>query len=296
MGINMKKIFVIGSINTDLVISASKMPVAGETITGGSFFVTRGGKGANQAVAAARFCGDVSMCGRIGDDTFGKDALESLIKENIDASNVRVSEGCSGGVAVITVIDGNNRIILDKGANALLSKSDVDVAFSNAKEGDVLLTQAENPVEVIGYALKKAKEKAMTTIFNPAPADKAYEKYFAYCDFIIPNETEVEIFGGLNAIKDKTDAVIIITLGDKGYAINDKKGCKTHPCAKVAVKDTTAAGDTFCGVFAVCIAEGNSVEESAETASIAASLACTKAGAQPSIPTKKEVIEFARKT
>lgn len=291
----MKKIFVVGSINTDLVISAPKMPVAGETITGNGFFVAHGGKGANQAVAAARFGGDVSMCGKIGDDAFGKDVFESFVKEGIDASNVKVCNGSSGGIAVITVTDGNNRIILDKGANALLTEEDVDVALSNAKEGDVLLTQAENPAEIIGYAFKKAKEKQMTVIFNPAPADGAYAKYFEYCDYIIPNETETEIFGGLGAIKDKTDAVIIITLGGDGYVINDKNGYKTYPCKKVKVVDTTAAGDTFCGVFAVCLAEGKSVESAAEIASCAASLACTKKGAQPSVPTREEVFDFINK-
>lgn len=291
----MKKIFVVGSINTDLVISTPKMPVAGETITGNGFFVARGGKGANQAVAAARFGGEVSMCGKIGDDVFGKEAFESFVKEGIDASSVKVCNGSSSGIAVITVTDGNNRIILDKGANALLKKEDVDETLSNAKAGDVLLTQAENPAEMIGYALKKAKEKQMTVIFNPAPADSAYAKYFEYCDYIIPNETETEIFGGLDAIKDKTDAVIIITLGGDGYAISDKNGYKTYPCKKVKAVDTTAAGDTFCGVFAVCLAEGKSIEIAAETASCAASLACTKKGAQPSVPTREEVFDFINK-
>lgn len=289
----MKKIIVIGSINTDLVITSPKMPQAGETITGGGFFTARGGKGANQAVAAARFGGNVLMCGKVGDDGFGKDAITSFEKENIDATCVGVCKGCSGGVAVITVVDGNNRIILDKGANAEITEKDVDAALLDASDGDVLLVQAEIPCKITGYALEKAKEKNMTTIFNPAPADKAYAKYFKYCDYVIPNETETEIFGGLDEIKSQTDAVIIITLGGRGYAIADGNGYKEYSCIKIKAVDTTAAGDTFCGVFAVKLAEGETVVNSAKIAS-AASLACTRKGAQPSVPTRKEVVEFIK--
>ncbi len=287
-----KRIIVIGSVNTDLVIGAPRIPEEGETITGGDFFIARGGKGANQAVAAARFGGNVAMCGCVGDDSFGKDALDSFVKEKIDVSNVSVVGGVSGGVAVITVVGGNNRIILDSGANASLSYKDVDFALANAESGDVLLTQAENPVDVICYALKKAKEKGMTTVFNPAPASEAFKDCFKYSDYVIPNETEAEIFGGLDEIRKLTDGVIIVTLGSRGYAISDNAGYREYPCIKIKATDTTAAGDTFCGVFAVELADGKTAEDAAKTASVAATAACLRKGAQPSIPTKKEVYEY----
>ncbi len=265
----MKKVIVVGSTNTDLVIGAPKAPAKGETITGGGFFIARGGKGANQAVAAVRFGGNVAMSAVVGDDLFGKDALKSLEIEKIDTTAVRVSDEANGGVAVITVIDGDNRIILDKGTNALLDESDVDAALSLASDGDILLTQAETPIAATGYALKSAKQKGMTTIFNPAPADKAYEEFFGLCDYLIPNETEAETFGGLDEIKRKTDAVVITTLGGKGYAISKGNEYKEYPCVKIKAVDTTAAGDTFCGVFAVCLAEGKTVERAAQIASAA---------------------------
>ena len=189
----MKKIFVVGSINTDLVISSPYMPESGETLTGSNFFTAHGGKGANQAVAAARLGGNVVMCGCVGNDSFGVDALKSLQKEGIDVSHIRKIEGVSTGTAVIIVINGDNRIILDKGANAYLSKADIDGVLIDAQEGDIYLIQLENPIEIIGYGLMKAKEKGLKVILNPAPANKEIEKYLQFCDIITPNETELEL-------------------------------------------------------------------------------------------------------
>lgn len=150
----MKKIYVVGSVNTDLVITTPYMPKAGETLTGSGFFVAHGGKGANQAVAAARLGGKVVMCGLVGDDDFGKSAVRGFTEVGIDVSHVRVVSGSPSGIAVIIIENGDNRIILDKGANAELSEKNIDEALSDAEEGDIYLTQLETPVKVIGYGLK----------------------------------------------------------------------------------------------------------------------------------------------
>ena len=146
----MKNIFVVGSINTDFVISAPYMPVGGETLTGSGFFTAKGGKGANQAVAACRLGGKVKMCACVGDDLFGKETLKAFENEGIDITHIRTVEGTPTGTAVIVVTNGENRIILDKGANGCLTKEDIDEFLADAKEGDIYLTQLENPIEVIG--------------------------------------------------------------------------------------------------------------------------------------------------
>ena len=154
----MKNIYIIGSINTDLVISTPYIPKAGETLAGSGFFTARGGKGANQAVAAARLGGNVIMCGCVGNDDFGTAAIKALETVGIDVKNVRKIDGVPTGTAVIIVENGDNRIILDKGANMCLTEKDIDVALENAQKGDIYLTQLESPIEIIGYSLKQAKE------------------------------------------------------------------------------------------------------------------------------------------
>lgn len=287
----MKKIFVVGSINADLVISAPHMPKAGETLTGNGFFTARGGKGANQAVAAARLGGKVSMCGCVGNDDFGLATIDAFVKEGINVENVRKIDGVPTGTAVIIVENGDNRIILDKGANAYLTENDIDKALENAQAGDIYLTQLENPIEVIGYGLKKAKEKGMYVVLNPAPANVKIEPYLSYCDLITPNESELELFDGRKKLLEKVKT-LLVTLGGEGFEIVTKDSIQKYPCMKVQVVDTTAAGDTLCGGLVVKLAEGNDVEEAAKFGSKAASIACTRKGAQPSIPTRKEVVAF----
>ncbi len=290
----MSKIFIVGSINTDLVITSPYMPESGETLTGSNFFTAHGGKGANQVVAAARLGGNVVMCGCVGNDSFGVDALKSLQKEGIDVSHIRKIEGVSTGTAVIIVINGDNRIILDKGANAYLSKADIDGVLIDAQEGDIYLTQLENPIEIIGYGLMKAKEKGLKVILNPAPANKEIEKYLQFCDIITPNETELELLGGKDELL-KIVPTVVTTLGGRGYEITDKNGSKVYPCIKIEPVDTTAAGDTLCGGMAMGLAKGEQLVDAVRFGSMAASIACTKMGAQPSIPTKEEVENFTSK-
>jgi len=290
----MKKVYVVGSINTDLVIKAPYMPVSGETLVGEGFFTAHGGKGANQAVAVARLGGHVIMCGCVGDDRFGKDAVQALRADGVDTQYIRTVENTPTGTAVIVVVDGDNRIILDKGANGRLTEQDIDGALKNAQEGDIYLTQLENPIEIIGYGLKKAKEKGMFVVLNPAPANVEIEPYLTYCDLITPNETEVELLGGREKLLKKVDT-LLITLGGDGFEIANKEKTKKYTCVKITPVDTTAAGDTLCGGLVTMLAEEKTLEESALFGSLSASIACTRKGAQPSIPTRDEVEKWANK-
>ena len=287
----MKNIYVVGSINTDLVITTPYMPKAGETLTGSGFFTAHGGKGANQAVAAARLGGQVKMCGCVGSDGFGESAISALKSEGIDVENVRVIDGVPSGTAVIIVENGDNRIILDKGANGCLTEEDIDKALQTATSEDIYVTQLENPIEIIGYGLKKAKEKGMFVILNPAPANVEITPYLEFCDLLTPNESELELFGGKERLLEKVKT-LLVTLGSKGYEIITKTESKQYPCIKVKAVDTTAAGDTFCGGMVAKLAEGEVLEVAAAFGSKSASIACTRKGAQPSIPTRKEVEEY----
>lgn len=273
----------------DLCIEAPYMPKEGETLTGSGFIMNGGGKGANQATAAAKLGGNVAMCGAVGGDLFGETLIKNLSAAGADVSHIKKCNDASTGIAVIVITGGNNRIILDKGANALLTEADIDEFLKTAKEGDIYLTQLENPIDIIGYGLKQAKAKGMFTILNPAPANKDISAYFNYVDLITPNETELEIFGGKDALFDAGIKKIVTTLGSRGYEIADKTSAKIYPCIKVKAVDTTAAGDTLCGGLAVGLAEGMGLEEACAFGSKAASIACTRKGAQQSIPTRKEV-------
>ena len=285
-----KKIFVIGSINTDIVIQTPYMPEQGETITGSGFFVAQGGKGANQAVAAARLGGDVVMCACVGNDDFAAASLAALERDGVNTAHIRKADAPSG-IAMIIVCEGDNRIILDKGANACLRKEDIDGVLAEAQPGDIYLTQLENPIEVIGYGLQKAHEKGLYVVLNPAPATKEVEPYLQYCDLLTPNETETELLGGKEALLQKVKT-LLITQGGEGYTIVNEAGEHTYPCEKIQPVDTTAAGDTLCGGLCAYMAEGHSLEGSAFFGSHAATLACTLMGAQPSIPTREETLKF----
>lgn len=289
----MGKVYVIGSVNSDLVIHAPYIPQSGETLTGDGFFISRGGKGANQAVAASRAGADVKMCACVGDDVFGMDAVQALINERIDVCAVRKDSKKPTGTAVIVIVNGDNRIILDWGANSSMREEDVETALKSAKVGDILLTQLENPPEIIGYAIRRAKEKGMFVVLNPAPAKPEIEPYLKDCDLIIPNETEAEILGGREKLS-KTNREMIVTLGGDGYEVYHDGNKKHYPCLKVKVEDTTAAGDTFCGTLCARLAMGESLDAGAQYAATAASLACTKKGAQNSIPYSYEIEEFLK--
>ena len=290
----MRKIYILGSINTDLVINTPYIPNKGETLMGSDFFTAHGGKGANQAVAAARSETIVNMCGCVGDDIFGQSALESLKKEGINCEHIRAIKNTPTGTAVIIVCGGDNRIILDSGANAKIDEKQIDDFLKSANADDIFLAQLENPIDLIGYGLKKAKEKEMMVVLNPAPANKEVIKYLKYVDVLTPNEGECELLGGEENLI-KTVNTLIITLGSKGFKIVNNKQSEIYPCIKIKPVDTTAAGDTFCGAMLASYARTGDLVKSALYGSLAASIACTKKGAQPSVPTRKEIESYSTK-
>ena len=197
----MKKIFLLGSLNADLTIRAPYLPQAGETLKGSDFMLTAGGKGANQAYACANLGGRVRMAGCVGNDPFGDMLLKSLQGVGADVSCVRRTAR-NTGVAVITVVDGDNRIILDEGANGEVTVSDAEALLSDAQAGDIFMTQLENPLPVVKAALALAKEKGLFTLFNPAPAKEAARVCVKYADLITPNETELRILSGKEGIEE----------------------------------------------------------------------------------------------
>ena len=285
-------IYIVGSLNMDLSIESPYIPAEGETVTGGGFMINPGGKGANQAYACAKLGGKVKMLGAAGQDDFGKTLIESLSSAGVDVSYIKKTKAAPTGVAVITVSGGNNRIILDKGANACLETEDIDEFLLSARPGDIYLTQLENPIEMIGYGLKKAKEIGMYTILNPAPANNGIVPYLSYVDLITPNETEMAILGGKEKLFSAGIKKIVTTLGSKGYEIADEKSSKVYPCMKVKAVDTTAAGDTLCGGLVAGLSNGLTLKEACAFGSKAASIACTRKGAQQSVPTKEEVENY----
>lgn len=303
----MKNIYVLGSINMDMVISTPYMPKNGETLTGSNFFLNGGGKGANQAVAASKQGGNVKLIASVGSDVFGSDLIAKLKEYNVDTTYIATLNGVNTGVAMIIIEDGDNRIILDSGSNGKITNNQIDVALENASEGDIFITQLENNFDAVLYGLKSAKEKGMITIFNPAPAVVLDNEFFSYVDYLVINETECEIFTGILPIDDETKnaayqklqamgvANLIITLGSKGsvcFAGSEKLVIKAH---KVDAVDTTAAGDTYVGSFASQLALGKSVVDSLTYASLCSALTCLKKGAQQSIPYKDEVEAYKNK-
>ena len=288
----MKKIFIVGSLNYDLVINAPYMPVGGETLKGSDFMTNAGGKGANQAYACGKLGGNAYMCGVVGSDSFGEILINSLKSVNVNTDFIRKTEKTSTGVAIIVVTEGENRIIIDSGANGLLTNEDIDKMLNEASEGDIYLTQLENPIDVIGYGLKRAKEKGLCVVLNPAPASTDIVKYLKYVDIITPNETELEILGGKSSLFEAGIKTVITTLGAQGYEIATENESKIYPCSKVKAIDTTAAGDTASGGLSVGLASGKTLEEAIRFGSICASIACTRRGAQQSVPSLSEVQKY----
>lgn len=293
-------IVVLGSTNTDMVISGAKIPVPGETVCGGSFMMTPGGKGANQAVAVARLSARRRQCvfiAKVGDDLFGRDTARRLKAEGIDARLI-VDETAASGTALILVDrKGQNCISVALGANGTLSPEDVAPFASDIERADALLLQLETPLETVLWAARTAHAKGVHVILNPAPAAKLPRELYACLDWITPNETEAELLTGVKVadlasaqaaervLKRRGVAHVAITLGAKGcYAAG-----RIHPCVKVKAVDTVAAGDTFNGAFVVALAEGKGVDEAIAFAQAAAALAVTRPGAQASVPFRREV-------
>ena len=288
----------------DMVISTPYIPAEGETLTGSNFFLNGGGKGANQAVAAAKQNVPTYLIGNVGNDIFGKDLINNLISYNVDTKYLGQLQNTPTGVAMIIIHNNDNRIILDGGANHKISTSQIDEALEKAEENDLFITQLENNIDAVIYGLKKAKEKNMITVFNPAPAKILDSEVYNYIDYLILNETECEILSGLypkneetiNDVYKKLNVKnLIITLGSKGsLLVKSNEIIKINP-NKVDAVDTTAAGDTYVGVFASQLIKGKTEIEALNYASITSSLTCLKEGAQQSIPYEYEVLEYLNK-
>ena len=297
-----KKIVVVGSCNTDMVIKADRLPVPGETILGGTFFMNPGGKGANQAVAAARMGGSVTLISKTGNDVFGKQSVMLYNAENIKTDYVFSDPKQPSGVAMITVdSNGENCIVVASGANASLSPADIDKARKEIESSDLVLMQLEIPVETVEYVAEMANRKGIPVILNPAPARTLPEALLKNLYIIIPNKSEAEILSGIKVtdqesarkaaaiISAKGVDIVVITLGSQGALIKEKEEYHFVEAFKVDTIDTTAAGDTFCGSVCVGLSEGKSISEAVEMAARAAALTVTRMGAQGSIPYRPEL-------
>ena len=298
-----KTIFVIGSSNTDMVIKSNKLPAPGETVIGGVFLMNAGGKGANQAVAAAKLGAKVVFVSKVGSDIFGKQALQGFMDLGINTDYVFTDPDNASGIALI-LVDGNgeNSISVASGANANLHFPEVEKAIDSVQEGDTVLLQLEIPVETVYKTIKFCSEKGAKVILNPAPAQKLDTAYFNYLSMITPNETESEILTGIKVIDLDTAKQaandfhrkgileVIITMGSKGafYSNKDKQILISSP--NVFAVDSTAAGDVFNGALCVAISEGQAIEEAIAFACKAASISVTRMGAQASAPTREEVL------
>jgi ribokinase len=296
-------VFVLGSINVDLVVFTPRRPEMGETISGYSFMMAGGGKGANQAIAVSRSGGSVSFIGAVGDDSFGHDSLAKLSADSVNTHNVKLVKDVSTGVASITVVQGNNSIILAPGANLSLVPKDIETGMAEAKEGDYFLTEFENKMDDAIFGLRYARKKGMITFLNPSPMKRFSLSSLQYVDYLIVNEIETEGLCGFlpKSLDDAKTAFtilrkyglkhLILTIGSGGSLYVDDKTALHISAFKIEPVDTTGAGDTYLGSFIARFSEGYGLEESLIYASKASSLACMKKGAQPSIPFSEEIIE-----
>lgn len=300
-----KKIVVIGSSNTDMVIKSDRLPKPGETILGGNFLMNHGGKGANQAVAAARLGGNVSFVCKIGNDIFGNETIEMFRKEKIDTSYVGITSQEPSGVALINVDKkGENCIVVASGANGTLSVEDIQNAEPAIKQASIVIMQLETPMDSVIYAAQMAKNNGITVVLNPAPAPNAPlpDELLAHVDILIPNVTEAEIITGMSItdeesvkeaihrISAKGIKTVIVTMGSKGALAYENNEFIHVPAFKVEAVDTTAAGDTFCGGLCVALSEGKKLKEAVLFASKASSISVTRMGAQVSIPLREEIL------
>lgn len=292
----MKSIYILGSLNMDLTIYGDRFPEPGETLPGRSFRTGAGGKGLNQAVAAARLGGDVHFLGAIGNDALGAEMKDVLEKAGVDVRFVATRNDVSSGVAMIEVTPETNSIMLDLGANLTVKDSEVDAFLSGAREGDFLLAQGENNLSALARALSQGKGKGMVTIFNPAPADRAYAFLLHYVDILVPNEKEFALLSNRASLQEGRQALgvptLIVTLGSEGSFISDLRGFRTQKAYEVDTIDTTGAGDAFVGSLGYFLADGAKMEEAVKMASAYAALQTTRKGTSVAMPSKDDFVRF----
>ena len=298
----MKKIVVLGSTNTDMVVTGKKIPVPGETVSGGHFLMNPGGKGANQAVAVARLSAKKGACvfiAKVGDDLFGRDTAARLKRDGIAPRLVVDKKEPSGTALILVDARGQNVISVALGANGTLSPRDVAPFRKDIEGAAALVMQLETPLETVAWAAKVAHDAGVAVILNPAPARKLPKSLYPLVDWITPNETEAELLTGVNVVDAASAAKaagvlarrgvghVVITMGSKGAYCGDCR--RVYPCRKVKAVDCVAAGDTFNGAFAVALAEGKSCADAIAFAQKASAISVTRPGAQSSVPYRREI-------
>jgi ribokinase len=298
---------VVGSSNIDLVVKSHRLPLPGETILGGDFVMVPGGKGANQAVAAAKLGAKVYLVAKLGDDVFGAQSYENFKRTGVDTRFVsRTNKAMSGVASIIVDKSGNNSIVVASGANQMLTPRDVKKAQRAICGCGAVVSQLEIPMKTVECAARLAKKYRVPFILDPAPARKLSDKLLKMTDVIKPNETEAKILTGVD-VKDERSArraaevlfsrgvkTVILTMGSKGFFVFSRRLNRFFAAKKVKAVDSTAAGDAFIGGFAFCIAQRRPLIEAVLFARSVASLSVTRMGAQPSMPTMKEVNEFIK--
>jgi ribokinase len=299
------RVVVIGSSNTDMVVKAARIPQPGETVLGSEFVMVPGGKGANQAVAAARLGAEVTLVARLGDDLFAEASMHSFREAGIRTDAVVRDPQVASGVALILVdAGGENAIAVAPGANARLTPGDVDRAEAAIRAADVVVLQLEVPIETVLHAIRLAKRHGRQVILNPAPAAPVPDEALALVDFLTPNETEAEMLlgggaaglGGIaataEALRAKGAGTVIVTLGREGAFVVGPPGSFHVPGRHVEAVDTTAAGDAFTGALACALGEGQALPAALAFATAAAALSVTRIGAQSSLPDRTAVEAF----
>jgi len=300
------KIAVVGSVNVDMVVKSERIPAPGETVTGGQFVMAAGGKGANQAVAAARLGAEVVLIAKVGQDMFGQQSIDNYKREGIDTSYVMRDPQNATGVALIMVDrNGENSISVASGANHALTAAEIDAAAEAIRAADVLMLQLEVPLECVQRAAQLAAEAEVPVILNPAPAVPLPDELLGKISYLTPNESEASLLTGIT-VTDESSAraaarqllargvrCVIITLGAKGALVIDYRRDVLVPAYKVEAKDTTAAGDAFNGGLACALARGMALEDAVREANLVGAFSVTRLGAQPSLPTAEELRQFA---
>lgn len=295
---------MLGSINMDLMIRCGELPRPGETLTAESAREVCGGKGANQAVAAARAGGDVTMIGRVGDDAFSHRLLANLKEEGIGTTHVSETAACPSGLAIVAVDrNGENQIIVVPGANSRVSEDDVEAAKSAIQSADVLLVQLEIPTPPVEAAIRIARESQVRVILDPAPAPLAWPAAFNDADVLCPNESEaIAILGDESEtsaktamlLRSTTGATIVMTLGEKGAIACADEEPELFPSLPISVTDTTGAGDAFAGVLAVYLAKHDDIRAAVRFANAAGALSASREGAQSGMGSWNEIDDFLR--
>lgn len=295
----MKNILVVGSINMDMVIGVDRLPQMGETLSGDGFMTVPGGKGANQAACAAKLGGEVVMLGAVGKDSFGNELKDYLGGCGVNVSHIKQTD-INTGIAMITVYNGDNMIVLEKGANYSLSDADIRENWDLFEWADIVVLQLEIPWNVVMTAAKTAKEYGCTVVLNPAPVENFNAEILQFTDIIVPNEHEGGLILGKNidSIDDAKELVrefadkgitAVVTLGENGCVYYDNPEVKHQPAIKTTVVDTTAAGDSFIGAMCIGMSENKSFSDSILFATKVASIVVSRKGAGSSLPSREEV-------